>query len=202
MLKLRYSPTSPYVRKVMMAAHEKGVVDRLQLETTNPWNSEPEFTRENPLSKVPALTIEDGTILFDSPVICEYLDSLGTGPKLFPSSGPQRWQSLRQQALGDGICDAAILRRLESNRPQGEQSKDWMERQKSTVARALDTIEAEAKLLDGQTTIGTIALLAALGYLDFRYGHEPWRENRPSLAQWFERASARDGYVKTAPPPA
>ena len=201
MLKLRYSPTSPYVRKVMMAAHEKGVVDRLQLETTNPWNSEPEFTRENPLSKVPALVIDDGTVLFDSPVVCEYLDSIGTGPKLFPDPGSQRWQALRQQALGDGICDAAILRRMESNRPEGEKSNDWMERQKNAVHRALDTLEAEADNMDGQPTIGTIAVLVALGYLDFRFGHEPWRESRPKLARWFEQASARESYARTAPPP-
>ena len=202
MLKLRYSPTSPYVRKVMMAAHEKGVVDRLQLETTNPWDSKPEFTSENPLSKVPALAIEDGTILFDSPVICEYLDSLGGGVALFPAAGAQRWRALRQQALGDGICDAAILRRLESNRPAGEQSKDWMERQKNVVGRALDTLEKEADQLDGEMTIGAIAVLAALGYLDFRYGHKPWRENRPKLAGWFEKASARESFGKTAPSPA
>ena len=202
MLKLRYSPTSPYVRKVMMVAMEKGIADRLQLETTNPWNSEPDFTRENPLSKVPALTIDDGTVLFDSPVICEYLDNVGNGPSLFPAAGNQRWNALRQQALCDGICDAAILRRLEMNRPAGEQSNDWMERQKGSVHRALDTLESEAARMDGQPTIGTIAILVALGYLDFRYGHEPWRDGRPKLAAWFEKNAGGESFAKTAPPPA
>ncbi|HYF89500.1 glutathione S-transferase C-terminal domain-containing protein [Azospirillum sp.] len=102
--------------------------------------------------------------------------------------------------IADGICDAAILRRLESMRPDGEKSEGWMERQRKAVARALDLLEADAAALAGEATIGTLAVLAALGYLDFRFGHENWREGRPALASWFDKAADRDSLRRTAPP--
>src|SRR5689334_5968404 len=142
-MKLRFSPTSPYVRKVMMVIHELGLTDRVQLETTDAWSPTTTLPTTNPLGKVPALVLDDGSALFDSPVIAEYLDSLpggGTAP-LFPASGPARWTALRQQALADGICDAAILRRLEGNRPEQIRSTDWMESQRAAVARTVDVLE-------------------------------------------------------------
>lgn len=200
MLKLRWSPTSPYVRKVMMVVIERGLEDRVERVATDPWSADTDLPAENPLGKVPALTLEDGTTLFDSPVIVEYLDSLGDRAPLFPPAGPARWTALRFQAVADGICDAAILRRLESMRPDGEKSAAWMERQRKAVARALDLLESDAAALDGEATIGTLAVLAALGYLDFRFGHEDWRDGRPALAAWFDKASDRDSLRRTAPP--
>ncbi|BAI76592.1 glutathione S-transferase (plasmid) [Azospirillum sp. B510] len=200
MLKLRWSPNSPYVRKVMMVVIERGLEDRVERVATDPWSADTDLPKDNPLGKVPALTLEDGTTLFDSPVIVEYLDQLGDGAPLFPSAGPARWTALRLQAIGDGICDAAVSRRLESGRPDGEKSAGWMERQRKAVARSLDLLEAEAASLDGATTIGTIAVLAALGYLDFRFGQEDWREGRPALTAWFAKASDRDSLRRTAPP--
>lgn len=199
-MKLRYSPTSPYVRKVMMVLIECGLDDAVELVKTDAWSPETDLPDDNPLGKVPALVVQDGLTLFDSPVICEYLDTLHDGARLFPSPGPARWAALRQQALADGICDAAILRRLEGNRPDGERSPSWMERQRAAVTRACDALEAEAATLPDTMTIGTLAALAALGYLDFRFGHEDWRPGRPTLTAWFERASARDSYRRTAPP--
>ncbi|WP_188052015.1 glutathione S-transferase N-terminal domain-containing protein [Azospirillum sp. Sh1] len=200
MLKLRWSATSPYVRKVMMVVIERGLEDRVERVTTDPWSAVTDLGKDNPLGKVPALTLEDGTTLFDSPVIVEYLDSLGDRAPLLPPAGPARWAALRLQAIADGVCDAAILRRLESMRPDGEKSANWMERQRKAVARSLDLLEAEAASLDGEATIGTLAVLVALGYLDFRFGDEDWREGRPALTAWFAKASNRDSLRRTAPP--
>ncbi|PWC39946.1 glutathione S-transferase [Azospirillum sp. TSO35-2] len=198
---LRWSPTSPYVRKVMMVVIERGLEARVQRVATDPWSADTDLPKDNPLGKVPALTLEDGTTLFDSPVIAEYLDGLGAaGAPLFPPAGPARWTALRFQAIADGICDAAILRRLESMRPDGEKSANWMERQRKAVARSLDLLETDAAKLEGGVSIGTLAVLAALSYLDFRFGHEDWREGRPTLAAWFATASDRDSLRKTAPP--
>jgi len=202
-MKLRYSATSPYVRKVMMVIHERGLSDRIELEKTDAWSPETDLPSNNPLGKVPALVIGDGPALFDSPVIAEYLDTLaGPDIALFPAPGPDRWTALRFQALADGICDAAILRRLEGNRPEQLRSTDWMERQRKAVARSVDALEADAAKLGERFTIGSVAVLAALGYLDFRFGHEDWRPGHPALSAWFEAESKRDSFVNTAPPAA
>ncbi|CAO3440577.1 glutathione S-transferase N-terminal domain-containing protein [Azospirillum endophyticum] len=200
MLKLRWSPTSPYVRKVMMVLIERGLEDRVERVPTDPWSSDTDLPKDNPLGKVPALTLEDGTTLFDSPVIVEYLDSLGDRTPLFPPAGPARWTALRLQAVADGICDAGILRRLETMRPDGEKSAAWIERQRKAVVRSLDLLEGEAASLESGDSIGTIAVLVALCYLDFRFSHEDWRQGRPRLAAWFAKASDRDSLRRTAPP--
>jgi len=204
MMTLRWSATSPYVRKVMLVAIEAGLDNRLSCRATDPWSADTDLPDDNPLGKVPALTLEDGTVLFDSPVIVEYLASLNPAAGLLPAPGPARWAALRFQAVADGICDAAILRRLENNRPEGEKSPGWMERQRKAVVRSLDLLEAEAAALSvesaNEPTIGTLAVVSALAYLHFRFGHEPWREGRPALAAWFAAASDRDSVRRTAPP--
>jgi glutathione S-transferase len=200
MMNVRWSATSPYVRKVMMVAIECGVADSITRQPTDPWSADTDLPQGNPLGKVPALTLEDGTTLFDSPVIAEYLDSLSVGQRVLPVAGPERWAALRLQAIADGMCDAAILRRLESARPEGEKSAAWMERQRVAVSRALDLLEAEAASLGDGVTIGALAVLATLGYLDFRFAHEPWREGRPALTAWFARMADRDSFRRTAPP--
>lgn len=200
MLKLRYSPTSPYVRKVVMLIHEIGLGDRVERIRTDPWSAEETLGSQNPLNKVPTLITEDGMALFDSPVICEYLDSLHDGPKMFPAAGPARWVALRLLALGDGICDAAVLRRLEQMRPDAQRSADWIARQQRAVMRGCDFLEAHVDELAGPLTVGGLAVLAALGYLDFRFGDEDWRPGRPRLAAWFAEASQRDSFRQTQPP--
>ena len=203
-MKLRWSATSPYVRKVMMVAIETGMDSAIELINTNAWASEAALTGENPLSKVPTLALGDGTILFDSPVIAEYIDTLHDGARLLPTSGNGRWNALRQQALADGILDAAVLRRLETTqRPPEQQSENWLNRQAIAITRALDALETEAASLPvDQPTIGSISIACALGYLDFRFADEPWRDSRPALASWFAKVSARPSYVKTEPPAA
>ncbi len=199
-MKLRWSPTSPYVRKVVMVAIECGLEDSIEKQPTNAWAPDTDLPADNPLGKVPALILEDGTTLFDSPVIAEYLDTLHDGRRLFPPPGPARWTALRLQALGDGLCDAAVLRRLEDSRPEGERSPGWMERQRQAMVRTLDALEREAGAFGDGVTIGTLSVLVALGYLDLRYAHEDWRAGRPALAAWFAAASERDSYRRTAPP--
>jgi glutathione S-transferase len=199
---LYYSPTSPYARKARIAILESGLSALVEMLPTNPWDSDPQFVALNPLSKVPTLATEEGLVLYDSPVVCEYLDSLHEGPKLFPPGGLARWIALRQQALGDGIVDAAVLRRLDAARPAEQQSADWQARQRAAMDRGLDSLEADAaELGEGPPTVSSIACGCALGYLDFRFAGEPWREGRPQLAAWFERFSARASYLETAPPP-
>ncbi len=198
-MKLRYSATSPYVRKVMATAIETGLDGRIERVPTDPWSPETDLPGSNPLGKVPALELEDGTVLFDSPVICEYLDSLHGGAKLHPD-GAARWPALRLAAIADGICDAAINRLLDTRRPEPQQSEGWQQRQKAAMARACDLLEAEAESLEGPLTIGQIAVACALGYLDLRWDADQWRQHRPKLAAWFERISQRPSIADTTPP--
>jgi glutathione S-transferase len=195
---LRYSPTSPYVRKVLVAAIEMGLDDRIQRIPTLPWDPKTDLPKDNPLGKVPALQTKDGW-LYDSLVICEYLDNLHTGAKLFPPPGAARWQALRHHALADGAMDAAILRRLESQRPEGQRSQSWMDRQKAAVERALDSLEGDAKALVDLSDIGAIAIAVMLGYLDLRFAADEWRRNRPALAAWYGRVSQDESMRTTAP---
>ncbi len=199
-MKLRFSPTSPFVRKIAIQALETGIDSRIERIATNANDPASGLDKENPLSKVPSLTTDEGTVLYDSPVICEYLDSLHGGAKLFPAAGPARWTALRRQALGDGMMDAALLRRVESLRPKPEQSAAWDQRQKAKVTGGLDALEAEADSFGTGLDIGLITLACALGYLDFRFAAENWRQGRPKLSRWFEGFSKRPSFQATMPP--
>lgn len=199
-MRLRFSPTSPYTRKVTVTALELGLDERIHRIGTNPWDPETDLDRDNPLSKVPALTIDDGTVLFDSPVICEYLDSLHQGHKLFPAPGPARWAALRLQALADGVLDAAVLRLVEkARRPAEYRWPDWDARQKRAVDRALDLLERERGGIGGGVTIAEIAIGCALGYLDFRFAGDDWRGGRPKTAAWYEQFAERPSMRATVP---
>ena len=198
-MKLYYSLASPYVRKVRMAALEVGVAERIDLVLTDAWSVTEGLPQDNPLCKVPTLVLTDGTPLYDSPVICEYLDHLAGGG-LFPPSGPARWTALRLQALGDGLCDAAVLRRLEVMRTENLRSTAWIDRQKAAMVRACDVLEADAEHLSGSVTIGTLAVATALGYLDLRFADDDWRAGRHRLAAWFAEAGRRPSFQATRPP--
>ena len=200
-MKLHWSPASPYVRKVMACAIARRIEPRIEAVQTNPHVSPEDLLRDNPLSKVPCLVTDAGVALFDSRVICEYLDSIGEAPPLFPS-GPEelRWTALKRQALADGILDAAVARRMHGQLPQDEGRRAYDSRQKAAADRALALFEREANGLDGGlATIGEVTLGCALGYLDFRFGHEPWREAQPRLATWFERVSEAEPLARTVP---
>lgn len=196
-MKLFYSPTSPYVRKVMAVVITRGLEGGLELVPTNPHTSPPDLLAVNPLSKVPCLVTNDGVALYDSPVICEFLDQIGDAPRLFPAPGPTRWRALTMQALGDGILDAAVARRLEHAKPQDEGRHAFDIRQKAAVHRALAALDADPP---GHTPgIGGIAVAVALGYLEFRFAGESWRGGHARLDSWFEQARAWPGMTRTTP---
>lgn len=197
-MKLRYSPTSPYVRKVMITVIETGQESVIETVPTNPWDPETDLPNDNPLGKVPALVVDEGLTLFDSPVICEYLCSR-VGAGLVPSGGINRWRVLRLEALGDGILDAAVLRFLEGKRPEEIQKPDWIERQKRTIGRAVDSLEAAVGEWGEELTLGQITAGAALGYLDFRFPGDEWRQGRPALTDWYEAFAQRPSMQQTVP---
>src|SRR5499433_3761146 len=196
-MKLAYSPASPYVRKVNACAIARGIdgqIERWKVATTDP-----ALVEFNPLSKVPTLMLDDGTVLYDSPVICEYLDSVGNAPKLFPAPGPARWKALTQEALGDGILDATQPRRRELTLPQDEGRKAYIALQQGKVARAVVEFEKQASSLGNLDTIGEITIGCALGYLDFRYANEPWRPGHPKLTAWYEKVVNLAPLAETMP---
>ena len=200
-MKLRFSPTSPYVRKVAVAALELGLDDRIEKVTTDTADAGSGLSDENPLGKVPTLITDEGEALCESPVICEYLDSL-VGPTLFPPAGAERWRALNLAALGDGIMNASISRLLEVRlRPEEKRSEGLMKHQKTKITRTLDHLErqAAAGALDGSVTIGMVSLGCALGYLDFRFDDDRWREGRPALTRWFDGFAARPSMQATQP---
>jgi glutathione S-transferase len=196
-VKLYYSPASPYVRKVRICAITRGIDGQIELVPCNPNLSPAELLADNPLSKVPTLVTDDGVALFDSPVICEFLDSLGDALAMFPEHGAARWRALKQQAMGDGILDACVPRRLELLRPQDEGRAAAVARMRAAVERTLDALEAEPphKAVD----IGSVSVACALGYLDFRFPREPWRPIRSKLAAWFEAFSEDPAVASTVP---
>lgn len=199
-MKLYYSSTSPFVRKVNIFAMECGLAEHIEWVKTNPWQAEDQLTAENPLSKIPTLITDDNQVIYDSRVICEYLDTLHGGRKLVPKLAEARWPVLRLQALADGILDAGILRFMEHKRTAEQQSPDWDGMQKNAVIRGLD--ELERTISDWSlvpVNIGIISVGCLLGWLDFRFANEDWRANRPGLAQWFEIFSKRYSMMETLP---
>jgi glutathione S-transferase len=183
---LHFSPRSPYVRKVMIVAHETGLLDRLRTVRTVVGGTTPhsELMRENPLGKIPTLVLNDRTVVYDSQVICEYLDTLHDGARLFPA-WPERLTALRRLALGDGMLDVALAWFGERLRPPERQSQPHMDLWRAKILAAVDALEAEADALAASLFgIGHIAIGVALGYLDFRFTSIAWREQHPRLAAW------------------
>ena len=198
-MKLRFSPTSPFARKILILAIETGQDATLELVKTSTSDPANGLVRDNPLGKIPVLVLETGETFYDSRVICEYLDTRHQGTKLFPADGPARWKALRLQALADGIMDAALLRVYERKRPEDFRSPDWEAAQKQRVHQSLDALESEADKLGNQPDIGNITVACALGYLDFRFAHEPWAADRPRLAAWHQVFAARPSFAATTP---
>ncbi len=201
-MKLHWSPRSPFVRKVMIVAHETGIADRLQRVRTVAAMMKPhaELMVDNPLSKIPTLVLADGTVLYDSAVICEYFDGLHSGPKLFPSTPRERMTALRRQALGDGLLDALVLWRGEIMRPAEQQSKPYLASFAARNEAALASLEREAPDLEASAfSIGHVAIGCALAYLDFRFADRQWRNDHPRLAAWHAPFLARPSVRATEP---
>lgn len=196
-MKLYYSATSPYVRKVMACAITRGLDGRIQTQASNPHASPADLVADNPASKVPCLVMDDGLSLYDSPVICEVLDSVGDAPALFPALGAARWRALKFQAMADGILDAAVPCRGELAKPKEAARDAQIARFKAAMSRTVDALETDPP--HRHVDIGSLAVACALGYLDFRFGAEPWRPGHPKLTAWFEEFSKNPGIARTVP---
>lgn len=202
-MKLYYSPTSPYVRKVLIAAFETGLYERIEkLPVQNsPTAPNDALNQTNPLGKIPALIADDGLELHDSPIICEYLDSLHSGPSLIPAAGPARWKTLLLQALADGVMEAAVLMRYEvALRPAELRWKEWIQGQNDKIERGLAVLERDLDGFADTIDVGTISVACALGYLDLRFGDMNWRARYPKLAAWLARFAERPSFQATQSP--
>jgi glutathione S-transferase len=198
-MKLLYSPGSPYARKVRIALREKGLLPMVTEVAVNPHDNGSDLLALNPLGKVPALETSNG-LFFDSPLICEYLDSLSSEVILLPRSGPARFAALRLQALADGVMDAAVASVLEQRRTDTTPSKHWLNRWAAVIDRGVDAL-SQANLPAG-LSLGGIAAFCALDYLRFRFPGNRWMQLHPGLLEWTRLYSTRPSAAQTAPPEA
>ena len=201
-MKLHFGAASPYVRKVRATAIELGLQDRIELlhRAVTPVNPEAELIADNPLGKIPCLITDDGQALYDSRVICEYLDSLVPEITMLPSEGETRWTTLRRLALADGVLDAAVGKRYETFlRPEPYRWSAWIDSQTAKYNQALDQLEKEVGDFGDAVDLATVAIACGLAYMDFRYADEGWRDGRPGLAAWYETFSRRPSMTDTAP---
>jgi len=199
---LHWSPRSPYVRKVMIAIAEIGLQDRVKTVRTVAGGTTPhlELMKINPVGKIPTLELPDGTAIYDSPVIIEYLDTLHEGPKLFPASWPERLVALRRHALGQGMLDNALPLLAEGFRPPEKQSEPHKALWRAKLVACVAALEHEADdLAEGPFTVGHIAIGVALGYLDFRFADLRWRDGHPKLSAWHAQFNARPSVQANMP---
>ncbi len=201
-MKLFFTDTSPYVRKVLVAARELGLAERIERVVLRPSPLEvsPALSAHNPLNKIPALVGDDGLALYDSPVICEYLDTLHGGRKLVAERGPRRFDVLRRQALCDGILEAGVLVYYElASRPKELHWAPWLDGQRQKARQGLDALEAEAESFDAEIDLGQICVGVALGWLEFRKPLGDIREGRPALFAWYDTFRKRPSMTATEP---
>lgn len=199
-MRLWQNPASPFARKVRIVVRESGLLPRTEEinVAVSPVSPNADLARHNPLVKIPALQTDDGTVLYDSSVICEYLDSLNPGAHMLPA-GAARWDALRLQSLCDGILDAAVLCRYElAVRPEPYRWNDWVQGQFTKIRSGLDALATEVPSWGSSFGIGQIGAACVLGYLDFRFGDEKWRE-RAALATWYDSVRQRASVVATTP---
>lgn len=201
MMILRSSPASPFVRKVRIAAAVLDLDREITLENADTSNPSDSIRQQNPLGKIPVLTVEDGRVLFDSRVILDYLDHRAGGGRIIPKDAEARVAAQRLEALADGILDASILTVYEARwRAAEKHEPKWLEHQGGKVTRALAALEAAPPPVDSPPNIGQIALACALGYQDFRF-HGTWRTSHPRLVKWLDTFAAQvPAYAATKPP--
>jgi glutathione S-transferase len=197
-MKLFHAPTSPYARKVRVTIREKGLGDVEEI-VVNPWEDPPELRAVNPFGKVPTLVLDDSAVLYDSPVICDYLDGIGDGPHLVPQDADARRRVMTAQALGDGVLDMAVALVMEGRRPEGERSSSMMERWRGQAMGGVDAMARDVGGLGDGVNLGHITFGCALGYLDFRHDGLGWRAGRGDLAVWFAEFAARPAMADTKP---
>ncbi|PLR60562.1 glutathione S-transferase [Pseudomonas sp. QC2] len=203
-LTLFHNPASPFVRKVRVLLIETGQQDRVALHgcMPTPVNPDAQLVQDNPVGKIPALRLADGTVLHDSRVILDYFDHQHVGNPLIPRDGSARWRRLTLASMADGIMDAAVLVRYESAlRPVEKHWAPWLDEQRNKIRRTLAELEADAIAeLTSHFDIAAISVACALGYLDFRHPDMQWRSDTPQLAAWYAEVSQRPSMLETQPP--
>lgn len=199
-MKLYYSVTSPFARKVRISAMVLGLDSEIELVPTDVYSADNFYvTKINPLNKIPALEIRLGEILTNSPFICDYLNSISLSRKIIPGNSFDRWSILNRQSIGDGIMEASVLRRYESLRPLDRQDVKFDQRQKDKVQNGLRLFEENIARIKTDFEIDGITLLCALGYLEFRFSDEKWVEKFPRLNDWYKKHSQWAPFLKTKP---
>ena len=201
-MKLYFSPASPYVRKVLASAIELDLEHRIERVpcSVHVIRRDVNVVVHNPLGQVPTLIADDGTVLYDSRVVCEYLDTLAGGHRLFPLPMDRRYRALTEQAASDGLLDAAVLARQELTlRPADKQWEPWREAQIAKIVSALDRMQQWSPTFGDRVDIGTLTTACAIGYLEFRYADFDWRSGRGTLADWFESFARRPSIARTVP---
>ncbi len=200
-MKIYGSLTSPFVRKVRIALIEKNI--RYEMSVEGPADAAGNVARLNPLRAIPVLVRDDGEVFFDSPMICEYIDSLNETPRLYPAGGEPRWQALRWHALGQGMMEATVTRFVELRKPAEKQDAATVTKHETRIAQSLafanERVPADGFIQGAHIGIADIALGAALGYIDLRYAHD-WRGQYPKLAAWFAPLGQRASFVETQAP--
>lgn len=204
-MKLYYSKTSPYARKVRMVIIEKGLEQEVEEIIVNPYNDNPDLVAANPLGKIPTLLLDNGKALFDSPVICHYLDSLSNQHQLIPREGWEKWQILCSEALADGLTDATYNLVMERRRPSTEQSASWMTHWSNEIYRSLQGMDEELFESAEKITLAHLAAGAAVGYIDLRLPELLYETESPQdainsrLMDWYESFKTRDSMLATNP---
>lgn len=197
-MKLFSSPTSPYARKARILIIELGLESSVDIVNTVPMENPTDLQASNPIGKVPSLELADSSSLYDSPVICEYLDAQN-GNRFLPANGSARWECLRRQALADGVTDASFNRTMERLKPAEQQSSMWLERWENAIARGVEEMQKDISGQGDRFDLGDVTAAAALGYLDLRHGDLEWRSSHDELAEWFGTISERPSVQTTVP---
>ena len=197
-MKLYISTPSPFARKCRIVAREKGLSDRIEEIIADPYGDAPALLAANPLVQVPALIAGDGEPITDSPVICEYLDALGSGPRLLPTDGPERWRVKRLETLANGVLEMGVKLLLEKRRPEHERSPSWLQRWGRNMALGLDALEAVAPRAE-PLDMGVITTGVAVTWIGFRHPEVDWRTGRPNLVALQAALEARDSFRETRP---
>lgn len=200
-MKLLSSPASPFGRKVKMTILLKNLKDKVEVLTVDATKGDATLSAANPMGRIPVLVTDQGQAIHDSHVICEYLDSVGTGPALFPPTGSARWEALTRAALADGVIEAALLMVYEGRyRPENMKVQSWLDRNAAKIKGSLDELEKAPPMWKSAPDYGHVTLAAALGYLDFRQ-NGTWRPSHPKLVAWLDTfAKAVPAYEASKPP--